>query len=134
MHDEPETWDALDQLNRLQDAVAARDLATLDAIVSDQMIWILPVPDNNRGKQEWIDASCSITWDWVGSRISRELDLGTVRVVEAWMELQRQPTDEERAQGQLKPLVREGVVVDVWTLENDEWRLISRQPQSANAY
>lgn len=129
--DQPGGWDALDRIQRLQDAVVAHDRDAIGAWVSDKMIWVMPVVDNTRGKQEWIDASCSITWDWFDIRVSREIDLGDTRIVEAWIGQQRQPTTEEAARGMRAPIAAEGVVVDAWTLEDGEWRLIARHPQRA---
>lgn len=131
MSDQPGEWDALDRIRRLQDAVVAHDRDSIEAWLSDQMIWVMPRSDNTRGKQEWIDASCSITWDWFDVRISREIDLGNTRLVEAWIGQQRQPTDQEVAQGTQTPIAAEGVVVDLWTLEDGVWRLIARHPQRA---
>ena len=131
MNDQPGEWDALDRMQRLQDAVLAHDRDSIDACVSDQMIWVMPLPDNTRGKQEWIHASCSITWDWFDIRVSREIDLGNTRIVEAWISQQRQPTTEEVAKGTQAPIAAEGIVVDAWTLEDGDWRLISRHPQRA---
>ena len=124
-------WDALDRLQRLQDAVLGHDRDFIEACVSDRMIWVLPVPNGTRGKQEWIDASCGITWDWFEIRINREVDLGTTRIVEAWVRQQRQPTADEVAQGQQSPVAAEGVVVDAWTVEDGHWRLVCRHPQRA---
>ena len=131
MSDQPGGWDALDQLQRLQEAVLAHDRDAINAGVSDKMIWVMPLPDNARGKQDWIDASCGIAWDWFDISVSREIDLGNTRVVEAWIRQQRQPTAEEMAQGATAPIAAEGVVVDTWSLEDGEWRLTSRHPQRA---
>ncbi len=133
MSDQPGEWDALARMQRLQHAVVAHDRDSIDAWVSDQMIWVMPLSDNTRGKQEWIDASCSITWDWFDIRVRREIDLGNTRLVEAWVRQQRQPTDEEKAQGTHTPVAAEGVVVDLWTLERGDWRLIARHPQRGEA-
>lgn len=109
----------------------AHDRDFINACVSDQMIWVMPQRDNARGKQDWIDASCGIAWDYFDIRVSREIDLGNTRVVEAWIRQQRQPTTEEVAQGTTTPIVAEGVVLDTWSLEDGEWRLTSRHPQRA---
>jgi hypothetical protein len=126
-----QAWDALNQLQRLQDAVLNHSRDLIESSVSDRMIWVLPMSDGTRGKQEWIDASCGITWDWFDLRVTREVDLGTTRIVEAWISQQRQPTAHEVAQGRRTPVAAEGVVVDAWTLEDGRWRLVCRHPQRA---
>lgn len=124
-------WDALDRIVRLQDAVVAHDRDSLEAWVSERMIWVLPQAHNTRGKHDWIDASCSITWNWFDVRICREIDLGGTRLVEAWIRQQREPTEDELAQGTRAPIAAEGVVVDLWAVEDGDWRLIARHPQRA---
>ena len=126
-------FDARERLQRLQDAVLAHDRALLDTYVSDRMIWVLPLPDSAGGKQDWIDASCSVTWDWFDLRVTREVDLGTTRIVEARIGQQRQPTADEVARGTQTPIAADGVVLDAWTLEDGAWRLICRHPQRAQS-
>lgn len=87
-------WDAADRTRRLQDAVRAHDRDFLDHWVSDRMIWVRPLRDNQRGKREWIDASCSVAWEWFDVQILRELDLGESRLVEAWIRQQFRRTNE----------------------------------------
>jgi hypothetical protein len=74
------------------------------------MIWIMPSKDNERGKQEWIDASCGVTWHWFRIAIRRELDLGEVRVVESLVEQSREATAGEDLNG---AMTAEDVVVDI---------------------
>lgn len=89
------------------------------------MIWVMPVKDNTRGRSDWIEASCGVAWNWFRVSIHREVDLGDVRVVEAWIEQSREPVDGEEVSG---PVIAEGVVVDVWAEEDGAWRLVSRHP------
>ena len=119
-------FDALRLIEDLQSAVQRSDREHLEAAVSDRMIWIMPVKDNLRGKAEWIEASCGVTWHWFRVSIQRELNLGEVRVVEAWFEQSREPVAGEDT---LEPVTAEGVVVDIWAEEDGVWRLVSRHPQ-----
>jgi hypothetical protein len=132
MNDQP-VWDAHQRWQSLQDAVLAHDRDQIAAHVSDQMMWVLPVTDNTRGKQAWIDASCAISWNWFDIRIVREIDLGDTRIVEAWVRQQRHATTDEVAQGTQGPITAEGAVLDVWTVEDGTWRLICRHPQRAQS-
>jgi len=132
VHDQPEVWDALDLIRGLQDAVVAHDRDLLDAWVSDRMLWVMPLPDNARGKHEWIEASCSVAWDWFDIRVSREVDLGDTRLVEAWISQQYKLPSEDGS-GQAKTVAGQGVVVDLWALEEGTWRLVARHPQKAQA-
>ena len=119
-------FDALRLIEDLQDAVQRRDREQLWSAVSERMIWVMPLKDNARGKAEWIEASCGVTWNWFRVSIHREVDLGAVRVVEAWVEQSREPVEGEDAS---EPVAAEGVVVDVWADEDGTWRLVSRHPQ-----
>ncbi|GAA2473566.1 hypothetical protein [Terrabacter carboxydivorans] len=110
----------------LQAAVRCGDMQRLDAMVSDRMIWTMARLDNPGGKREWIDASCAVTWHWFHVTVCRELDLGGVMVVESIIRQAREPSAGEGATG---PVTAEGVVVDVWTLESESWRLVARHPQ-----
>jgi ketosteroid isomerase-like protein len=112
----------------LQDAVRRGDTAQLEASVSDRMIWVMPTELNSRGKKEWIEASCSISWHWFRVTIQRELDLDDVRVVEAWISQSRDPVPSEDSS---QPVSASGVVLDVWANESGSWRLVARQPQRA---
>lgn len=119
-------FDALQLIEDLQAAVQRGDRERVEAMVSDRMIWVMPLKDNARGKAQWIEASLGVTWNWFRVSVHREVDLGSVRVVESWIEQSRAPVDDEDASA---PVVAEGVVVDVWTEEDGAWRLVSRHPQ-----
>lgn len=122
-------FDAQQVTEALQEAVRLGDTAHLEASVSDRMIWVTPTTDDRRGKQEWIEASCSIVWHWFEVTVRRELNLGTVRVVEAWISQSRAPVAGEEPS---QPVSASGVVLDVWANEGGHWRLIARQPQRAS--
>jgi hypothetical protein len=109
-------FDALRLIEDLQDGGQRRDRKHLRSAVSDRMIWVMPLKDNARGKAEWIEASCGVTWNWFRVSIHREVDLGRVRVVEAWVEQSREPVEGEDAS---EPVTAEGVVVDVWAHEDE---------------
>lgn len=119
-------FDALQLIEDLQAAVQRGDRERVEAMVSDRMIWVMPLKDNVRGKPQWIEASLGVTWNWFRVSVHREVDLGQVRVVESWIEQSREPVDDEDASA---PVIAEGVVVDVWTQEDSAWRLVSRHPQ-----
>ena len=102
----------------------------IEACVSDRIVWVLPIPDSNRGKQEWIDASCAITWDWLELPVTREVDLDTTRIVEAWISQQRQPTSDEVAQGK-HPSPPKELSSTFGQSKVGDWRLICRHPQRA---
>lgn len=119
-------FDALQLIEDLQAAVQRGDRERVEAMVSDRMIWVMPLKDNVRGKPQWIEASLGVTWNWFRVSVHREVDLGQVRVVESWIEQSREPVDDEDASA---PVIAEGVVVDVWTQEDGAWRLVSRHPQ-----
>ncbi len=121
-------FDAQEVTEALQEAVRSGDRAHLEASVSDRMIFVLPTSENRRGKQAWIDASCSISWHWFKVSVQRELDLDNVRVVESWVSQSRDPVAGEDAS---RPVLGEGVVLDVWVNEGGAWRLVARQPQRA---
>jgi len=57
-------FDACEIIRALQEVVRLRDRAYLRFAVSDCIIWVTPQSDNKRGKTDWIDASCSVTWNW----------------------------------------------------------------------
>lgn len=126
----PRDGDVPSWIELLQDAVLRHDREQLDDRVSDRMIWVLPDRDNARGKLEWIDASCSVEWEWFEAEVLREVDLGEVRLAEVWMRQSRRSTE---ADGPHPPatVAAEGVVVDAWALEGDRWRLVVRHPQRA---
>lgn len=79
------------------------------------MIWVMPLKDNQRGKWEWINASCGVSWHWFRVSVRREVDLGAVHVVESLIKQSRYPADGEDVSG---PVVAEGVVVDIWGIED----------------
>lgn len=81
-------FDAPDATRALQDAVLRHDHAFLEQACSDQMLWSMPSRDSRRGKREWIEASCSVAWDWFEVEVLRDLDLGDVAVVESWIRQQ----------------------------------------------
>lgn len=81
------------------------------------MIWVMPMRDNQRGKREWIDASCSVAWDWFGVQVLREVDLGNARLVEAWIGQQYRRSNEAVSAEESTTVTGEGVVVDLWALE-----------------
>lgn len=118
-------FDAQQALETLQDAVQRHDRDRVAALVSDRMIWVMPLADNERGKTEWIDASLGVTWHWFQITIRREVDLGDVRIVEALVRQSREPSATEDT---TSPVTAEGIVVDVWALEGDTWRLVARHP------
>lgn len=122
-------FDAEEQTRALQEAVRVRDREYLDAVVSDRMIFVEPVPNKSRGKQEWIEASCSVTWNWFQIDVARQLDLGDTRVVEVWISLSREPVTGEAAS---EPVTGAGPMLDIWTNEDGIWRLVARHPQRAN--
>jgi uncharacterized protein DUF4440 len=121
-------FDALEVTKALQEAVRVRDREYLEAAVSDRMIWVMPVAENRRGKREWIEASCSVTWNWFQVDLHRELDVGDARVVECWISQSRDPVVGVEGKG---PVTATGLVLDVWTQENGIWRLVTRHPQRA---
>jgi hypothetical protein len=121
-------FDAEESTKALQEAVRVRDREYLDAVVSDRMIFVEPVLNKRRGKREWIEASCSVTWNWFQIDISRQLDLGDTRVVEVWISLSREPVAGEEAS---EPVTGAGPMLDVWAIENGSWRLVARHPQRA---
>ncbi|HUR14173.1 MAG TPA: DUF4440 domain-containing protein [Mycobacteriales bacterium] len=114
-------FDATAATRALQDAVLRHDHVYLENACSDQMLWSMPSRDNQRGKRAWIDASCAVAWDWFEVDVLRQLDVGQVVVVESWI---RQQYTLNGAQ-----VVGEGVVVDVWALEDSTWRVVARHPQ-----
>ena len=107
-----------------------RDREHLEAAVSDRMIWVMPTAENRRGKQDWIEASCAVTWNWFEVEICREIDLGDARVVESWVRLSRDPVASEEVS---EPVIGAGPILDVWAIENGAWRLVARHPQRADA-
>lgn len=119
-------FDALQLIEDLQAALQRGDRERVEAMVSDRMIWVMPLKDNARGKAQWVEASLGVTWNWFRVSVHREVDLGQVRIVESWIEQSREPVDDEDASA---PVTAEGVVVDVWTEEDGAWRLVSRHPQ-----
>jgi len=121
-------FDAHEVTNALQEAVRIRDREYLEGAVSDRMIWVIPVARNRRGKPEWIEASCSVTWNWFQIEVHRELEVGDTAVVESWISQSRDPVAGEADSG---PVTAKGLVLDVWANENDTWRLIARHPQRA---
>jgi hypothetical protein len=122
-------FDALQFTEAVQDAVRRGDREHLGRVVSDDMIWVMPVTGNQRGKHEWIEASCSVTWHWFEVTVLRALELDNVRVVESWIRQSRHPTPSEGASG---PVVGAGVVLDVWVNESGAWLLVARHPQRAS--
>lgn len=118
-------FDAQQTLEALQDAVKNRDRAGVADLVSDRMIWVMPLVDNERGKTEWLEASLGVTWHWFQISILREVDLGDVRIVEALVRQSREPSATEDV---TSPVTAEGIVVDVWALEDGIWRLVARHP------
>lgn len=126
-----QAWDAADRTRLLQDAVRTHDRDFLDDWVSDRMIWVMPLRDNQRGKREWIDASCSVAWDWFDVQILREVDLGDARLVEAWIRQQYRRTNEAGPAEEPTTVTADGVVVDLWAREGGRWRLVARHPQRA---
>ena len=112
----------------LQEAVRVGDREHLETSVSDSMIWVMPSPESQRGKQEWIDASCSVTWHWFEVALRRSLELDNACVVESWISQSRDPVAGEDAS---QPVVAAGVVLDVWANEGGTWRLVARYPQRA---
>ncbi|WP_460626782.1 DUF4440 domain-containing protein [Intrasporangium mesophilum] len=121
-------FDAEESTKALQEAVRVRDRKHLDAVVSERMIWVEPVSEIRRGKREWIEASCSVTWNWFQIAISRQLDLGDTRVVESWISLSREPVAGEE---EAEPVIGAGRILDIWAIENGIWRLVARHPQGA---
>lgn len=120
-------FDAQKLIEGLQEAVRFHDVPAVQEAVSDQMIWVMPEQDNNRGKHEWIEASCSVTWNWFEVEVRRVVEVGDdTRVVESWISQSREPVEGEDARG---PVTASGVVLDVWARERDIWRLITRHPQ-----
>lgn len=120
-------FEAQELIEGLQEAVRVRDIESVRDAVSDRMIWVMPLPDNEHGKHEWIEASCAVTWNWFKVDVRRVIEIGNdTRVVESWISQSRQPVDGEEAAA---PVTASGVVLDVWTREGDTWRLITRHPQ-----
>ena len=122
-------FDAQHTLEMLQDAVQRHDRERVAELVSDRMIWVMPLVDNERGKTEWIDASLGVTWHWFRITIRREVDLGDVRIVEALVRQSREPSATEDT---TSPVTVEGIVVDAWALESGTWRLVARHPHGIN--
>jgi hypothetical protein len=119
-------FDAKQNIEALQAAVQARDWEYADHAVSERMIWVMPLPDNQRGKRDWIDASFGVTWNWFKINVRRVIEIGDdTRVVESWISQSREPAEGEDATG---PLESSGVVLDVWAREGDTWRLLTRHP------
>ncbi|GAB2753365.1 hypothetical protein UB45_11330 [Terrabacter sp. 28] len=120
-------FDAQRTTEALQQAVRLRDRRYLEAAVSDRMIWVMPLHDNRRSKQDWIEASCTVRWNWFKVETRRVLDMGDDgRVVESWVSQSREPVAGEDTAG---PVTAAGVVLDVWAREGGMWRLIARHPQ-----
>ena len=119
-------FDALQLIEDLQAAVQRGDRERVEAMVSDRMIWVMPLKDTARGKVQWIEASLGVTWNWFRVSVHREVDLGQTRIVESWIKQSREPVGDEDSSA---PVIAEGVVVDVWTEEDGAWRLVSRHPQ-----
>ena len=117
--------DVTELLESLQEAVRVRDRAHLDAAVSERMIWVMPIADNERGKRDWIDASLGVSWHWFEISVRRVVEPGDTIVVEWWA---RQSRDVVSTDDQPGPITAEGVVLDVWNLEDDRWRLVTRHP------
>jgi hypothetical protein len=112
-------------LENLQDAVLRGDRDTLAELVSDRMIWIMPSLGNGRGKREWIDASCGVTWYWFRIEVLRTVALDEVVIVEALIGQSRKATEEEASS---EPVTAQGIVADIWALEGRTWRLVARHP------
>jgi hypothetical protein len=119
-------FDALEITQALQEAARLHDRECLEGAVSDRMIWVMPLSDNQRVKRDWIDASCAVAWNWFEIVIRRELDIGDARVVESWIKQSRDPVTGE---DESRPVTAAAVVLDVWARECGTWRLVSRQPQ-----
>lgn len=122
-------FDAEESTKALQEAVRVRDREYLDAVISDRMVFVEPVLDRRRGKREWIEASCSVTWNWFQIDIPRQVDLGGTYVVEVWVSLSREPVAGEEVKG---PVTGAGPMLDVWANEDGVWRLVARQTQRAS--
>jgi Domain of unknown function (DUF4440) len=112
----------------LQEAVRLGDREHLETSVSDSMIWVMASPESQLGKQEWIDASCSVAWHWFKVTVRRSLELDNACVVESWISQSRDPVAGE---DDSRPVEAAGVVLDVWANEGGTWRLVARYPQRA---
>ena len=122
-------FDAQQAIEALQEAVRSGDREYLAGAVSDRMIWVMPSSDNQRGKHEWIEASCGVSWHWFEVEVLRVVRLDNATVVESWIRQPREPVSgEDRSQ----PVTATGVVLDVWAEENGTWRLAARHPQRAS--
>jgi len=84
-------FDALQLIEDLQAAVQRGDRERVEAMVSDRMIWVMPLKDNARGKVQWIEASLGVTWNWFRVSVHREVDLGQTRIVESWIKQSEPP-------------------------------------------
>ena len=63
-----------------------RDRAYVNDAVSDRMTWVRPLSDKSGGKQEWIDASFAVTWNWFKIDVRRVVEIGDdARIVESWI-------------------------------------------------
>ncbi len=121
-------FDAHQSTEALQEAVRLGDREHLETAVSDSMIWVMPTAENHRGKQEWIDASCSIAWHWFNVTVRRAVELDNACVVESWISQSRDPVPGE---DDSRPVAAAGVVLDVWADEGGTWCLVARHPQRA---
>jgi ketosteroid isomerase-like protein len=122
-------FDAQQAIEALQEAVEGGDREYLADAVSDRMIWVMPSSDNHRGKHEWIEASCGVSWLWFEVTVLRVVPLGDTIAVESWIRQSRDPVSGEDLS---QPVTAEGVVLDVWVDENGTWRLAARHPQRAS--
>jgi hypothetical protein len=121
-------FDAEKSTKALQEAVRVRDRKYLESVISDRMIFVEPVLNRRRGKHEWIEASCSVTWNWFQVDVGRQVDLGDTRVVELWVSLSREAVAGESV---ASPVTGAGPILDVWANEKGTWRLVARQAQRA---
>ena len=90
-------FDAQQAIEALQEAVRSGDREYLAGAVSDRMIWVMPSSDNQRGKHEWIEASCGVSWHWFEVEVLRVVRLDNATVVESWIRQSREPVSGEIA-------------------------------------
>jgi ketosteroid isomerase-like protein len=118
---------------RLQEAVRTHDVARLQEMVSERMIFassrsLLRLGYSGfaefNGRVEWIAAATVIPWVRFDVHEVRAVTLAHAVVVDSRM------SQVVRRDGQEQHSI--WVVTDVWALEDEQWRLVARHPDLAS--